>query len=114
MFGKSFYDKWIEKYGIETADILLDDYKERHKLAQKGEKNGMFGKTQKQETKDLISIKAKQRTGKTASRYVKVDTEALKELLEKKINKKEIAKIMNVSYFVILQRVKELNNQEIN
>jgi hypothetical protein len=44
MFGKSVYDVWVEKYGLEVANKKLIDYKEKQSLLSRGEKNPMFGK----------------------------------------------------------------------
>ena len=43
MFGKSFYDVWLEKYDKEVADKLLEDHK--RKSIKIGQENGMFGKS---------------------------------------------------------------------
>jgi G:T-mismatch repair DNA endonuclease (very short patch repair protein) len=42
MFGKTFYDIWLEKYGKVRADILLDSHKEKSKKI--GVENGMWGR----------------------------------------------------------------------
>lgn len=44
MYGKSFYDVWVEKYGKEIADIKLDEFKIKQSKNSSGELNGMFGK----------------------------------------------------------------------
>jgi len=44
MYGKSFYDVWVEKYGKEEADIKLLDFKKKQSINNSGEKNNMFGK----------------------------------------------------------------------
>ncbi len=44
MFGKSVYDVWVEKYGLEVANKKLIDLKEKQSLLSRGEKNPMFGK----------------------------------------------------------------------
>jgi len=43
MFGKSFYDKWIKKYGEEIANNLLISHRENSKKI--GDKNGMYNKS---------------------------------------------------------------------
>jgi len=44
MFGKSFYDIWVKKYGKEEADKKLNILKNKQKENNSGEKNSMFGK----------------------------------------------------------------------
>lgn len=44
MFGKSFYDIWLKKYGKEIADEKLKKHKMKQSLNSSGEKNPMFGK----------------------------------------------------------------------
>ncbi len=44
MYGKKFYDIWVEKYGKEEADIKLIDFKKKQSINNSGEKNNMFGK----------------------------------------------------------------------
>jgi hypothetical protein len=44
MFGKSVYNVWVKKYGLEVANKKLIDYKEKQSLLSRGEKNPMFGK----------------------------------------------------------------------
>ena len=44
MFGKNFYDIWVEKYGKEVANDKLKDYKTKQSENNKGDKNKMFGK----------------------------------------------------------------------
>lgn len=109
MFGKSIYDRWIELYGQEVADEKLKSYIEKHKKSHGLEKNGMFGKKQSEKTKKLIGDKAKLRTGKQSSRYVKVDEEKLKELLKLGLKIREISIELNVSEYVIRNRIKEIN-----
>ena len=41
MFGKSFYDIWVEKYGIEIADNKMVEYKKKQSLNNSGELNNM-------------------------------------------------------------------------
>jgi hypothetical protein len=31
MYGRSFYDVWVEKYGKEVADLKLKEWKEKRK-----------------------------------------------------------------------------------
>ena len=109
MYGKSIYDRWVELYGIDVADEKMIEYVNKHKLSHSNEKNGMFGKKQKEETKILISQRAKQRVGKKASRYVKVDEYKLKDLLNSGLKAKELADIFKVSEYVIRKRIKEIN-----
>lgn len=44
MFGKSVYNVWVEKYGVETADIKLKELKIKHSKNSSGKNNPMFGK----------------------------------------------------------------------
>ena len=44
MFGKSFYECWVEKYGEEIADKKLTQFKNKQSENNKGNLNGMFGK----------------------------------------------------------------------
>lgn len=44
MFGKSFYDCWVEKYGKETADEKLIVFKKKQSEINSGKNNRMFGK----------------------------------------------------------------------
>lgn len=44
MYGKSFYDVWVEKYGKEMADIKLYEFKIKQSKNNSGELNNMFGK----------------------------------------------------------------------
>lgn len=45
MYGKTFYEIWVEKYGKEEADKKLLDYKEKKSIAYSGKNNPMYGKT---------------------------------------------------------------------
>jgi hypothetical protein len=44
MYGRSVYDVWIEKYGIEEADRRMDITKEKHSKNNSGSGNPMYGK----------------------------------------------------------------------
>jgi hypothetical protein len=44
MFGKTVYDVWLEKYGIEEADKRDIERKKKWSLKSKGENNPMYGK----------------------------------------------------------------------
>jgi len=44
MYGKTFYDAWVAKYGIEEADKKLIAYKENASKRTKGKNNPMYGK----------------------------------------------------------------------
>lgn len=109
MYGKSIYDRWVEKYGTDIANDKMFDYIEKHKKSHGGDKNGMYGKNQKEETKIKISNKAKQRIGNKASRYVSIDMDKLKKLKNDGLSITKISKIMNVSYYIISKRLKEIN-----
>lgn len=109
MYGKSVYDKWVDKYGIEVANIKMYEYVEKHKRSHSGDKNGMYGKNQTEETKIKISNKAKKRVGDKASRYVSIDMNKLRELKDQGLSITKISKTMNVSYYIISKRLKEIN-----
>jgi len=109
MYGISLYNKWVELYGIEEEDKKMIDYVEKHKKVHGGNKNGMFGRSQKDETKKLISEKASYRTGKKASRYVSIDEDKLREMINDGLTPKQMSVLINKSVFVIRNRIKELN-----
>jgi hypothetical protein len=44
MFGKSFYEIWVEKYGVDIANEKLNDFKNNQSENVSGENNPMFGK----------------------------------------------------------------------
>lgn len=44
MYGKSFYDIWLEKYGEDEAEKRLKKFKELQSINTKGSKNPMYGK----------------------------------------------------------------------
>ncbi len=44
MFGKSFYDVWVEKFGVEVADLKLKDLKIKQSINMSGSNNHMYGK----------------------------------------------------------------------
>lgn len=44
MFGKSFYECWVVKYGKEIADKKLIEFKEKQSKLNRGKNNKMFGK----------------------------------------------------------------------
>jgi hypothetical protein len=44
MFGKSVYNVWVEKYGVETAGIKLKELKIKQSKNSSGKNNPMFGK----------------------------------------------------------------------
>jgi hypothetical protein len=44
MYGKSFYNVWLEKYGKERADQKLIELKIKHSKNNKGKNNPMYGK----------------------------------------------------------------------
>lgn len=41
---RPIYDIWLEKYGKEEADQRLEKFREKQRVNNSGEKNGMFGK----------------------------------------------------------------------
>lgn len=109
MFGKSIYDRWVEVYGKEEADLKMIEYVKKHKLLHSLEKNGMFGKFHNSETIRKMKEKAKYRIGKKASRYIKVDEEKLLKLMNLGFKIKDIAIELNVSQFVVRKRIKEVS-----
>jgi len=44
MYGKSFYDIWVQKYGKVIADEKMLEYKKKQSINNSGEKNNMYGK----------------------------------------------------------------------
>lgn len=44
MFGRSFYDIWVNKYGEKIANEKLKEYKLKQSKNKKGNKNNMYGK----------------------------------------------------------------------
>ena len=44
MYGRSFYEVWVKKYGKEEADKRMIKYKKTKSIQSKGEKNPMYGK----------------------------------------------------------------------
>lgn len=44
MYGKSFYQSWVDKYGKEIADKKMRDYKEKKSIEVSGKNNPMYGK----------------------------------------------------------------------
>jgi len=44
MFGKTVYDIWVIKYGVEIANEKMLYYKEKQSINSKGENNPMYGK----------------------------------------------------------------------
>jgi hypothetical protein len=44
MFGRSFYDVWVERYGKQLADEKMKKYRETQSINNSGTKNNMFGK----------------------------------------------------------------------
>jgi len=44
MFGKTFYECWLSKYGKEIADKKLVEFKKKQSINNIGNKNRMFGK----------------------------------------------------------------------
>jgi hypothetical protein len=44
MFGKSFYDVWVKRYGVDIANKKMIEYKEKQSFNNKGENNSMYGK----------------------------------------------------------------------
>lgn len=44
MYGKTFYQIWVDKYGEEKAKMLLDDFKKKKSIASSGKNNNMYGK----------------------------------------------------------------------
>ena len=44
MYGKNLYDTWVDKYGIEIADIKLSEMKKKISDRTAGKNNPMYGK----------------------------------------------------------------------
>ncbi len=45
MCGRTYFDVWVEKYGIEEANKRNDLKKERNSIASSGKRNGNYGKS---------------------------------------------------------------------
>lgn len=54
MHGKSLHDVWTEKHGKDWADKRLEEYKNNMRDTVLGDKNGFYGKTHNEDTKDKI------------------------------------------------------------
>lgn len=59
MYNKTFYERWVELYGVKGADKLLKKYKENMRKTCTGVKNGFFGKEHTTETKKVLAEKKK-------------------------------------------------------
>lgn len=44
MYGKSFYDVWLKKYGKEIADQKMSEFRTKQSELNSGEDNNMYGK----------------------------------------------------------------------
>lgn len=44
MYGKSFYDVWVKKYGEDIANTRMSNYKKLQSKLNSGENNSMYGK----------------------------------------------------------------------
>lgn len=44
MYGKTFYDVWVKKYGESIANEKLIEFKKKQSFNNSGEKNSMYGK----------------------------------------------------------------------
>lgn len=44
MYGRSFYDVWVSKYGKEVAELKMLEYKKKQSEKNTGSKNNMYGK----------------------------------------------------------------------
>ena len=44
MYGKSFYDIWLQKYGLEEANLRMEKFKQKQSLNSSGVNNPMYGK----------------------------------------------------------------------
>ena len=45
MYGKTFFDIWVEKYGLDIALIKLSEKGKKHSKCNSGSNNPMYGKT---------------------------------------------------------------------
>lgn len=58
MYGThGYYDIWVEKYGLERANEMQAETNKKHSESQSGEKNGMFNKKHKEESKEIMKQK---------------------------------------------------------
>lgn len=106
--GSRTTGRWVELYDETEADIRFLKYKETHKGLHAGENHGMFGKTHTDKVKKKLSLLASSRVGEKANRYVNVDMNQLQTLVNQKLSIKEIAKIMNLSIFIVSKRIKAI------
>lgn len=44
MYGRSFYDVWVERYGKKIADEKMEEFRNTQSINSTGNKNPMFGK----------------------------------------------------------------------
>lgn len=44
MYGKNFYEIWVEKYGVKVAEQKMISFKEKQSKNNRGSKNNMYGK----------------------------------------------------------------------
>jgi len=44
MYGRTYYNQWVKKYGIKEANLKIEELKNKKSIQNKGEKNPMYGK----------------------------------------------------------------------
>jgi hypothetical protein len=56
MFGRTIFDVWIEKYGIDEANCMKDEYIKKIAALTAGDNNPMYGKRHSEEARLKMSI----------------------------------------------------------
>lgn len=55
MHGRTIYEAWVQKFGEEEANRRLVAYKEKCKISNTGDSNGMFGKNHTETSRSKMS-----------------------------------------------------------
>lgn len=76
-FGKSNYQRWLEKYGKEKADELEAARAAKMSIAMTGSNNPFFGKTHTDDVQDIITQKRKNWRNCLSEEYLKSQSEKI-------------------------------------
>lgn len=76
-FGKSNYQRWLEKYGKEKADQLETTRASKMSIAMSGQNNPFFGKTHNVDTQNIITKKGKNWRDGLSEEYLKSQSEKI-------------------------------------
>jgi very-short-patch-repair endonuclease len=76
-FGKSNYQRWLEKYGKEKADELEAMRAAKMSIAMSGSNNPFFGKTHTNDVRDIITQKGKNWRNGLSEEYLKSQSEKI-------------------------------------